>query len=585
MSLITAISPAHTTHPESGINDPNTWLVDAIMGPRTASGERVTPEGAMALSAYFASIRVIAEDVAQLPLPTYERQKPRGKNRLHEHPADRLLNLTPNPEMTAMSFRETLTAHALGWGNGYAEIERATDGTPLALWPIHPSRVAIKRRKKDRSLFYEVKTDDIQGIASAKAVPFDPHDILHIHGLGPDGIQGWSVARVGAESIGKQIALQKFEAAFFRNGTTLSGVLTHPETLSDGALKHLRESWTEIHSGLATNRHKIAILEQGLDWKQTSVSPQDAQMIQSGEFGVEDVCRWFRVAPHKIGHLKRSTFNNIESQQIDHVVSTLGPWLRRWEQEADRKLIHDHEQPRLFCEHLVLAYLRGDQKSRAEYYSKQFHIGGLTQNDIAEAENRNGIGPEGDVTYVSRNLVPTHLASQGLQAPANEPAPQPKRDREHEDAADIQAIGAATADLIGLQIEWAVRKEAAAITRAIARHDVKTTDGARSFNLWTADFYAEHETQIANHAERLCRAVVTQLEATTTLQIAADDRDSMPTSTAKVFAAAWTASATAEISEAIAEGTVEQIPPRWTETKATAQASLLSQMILTEFKR
>lgn len=401
----------------SDLTNPRYWLTDWANGNATASGERVTATTSMALSAYYACIRVIAEDVAKLPLKVFRELKPRGKEVVKDHPAYRLLHTEPNPDMTAMTFRQTLTAHALGWGSGYAEIQRTQGGDPMAFWPIHPSRATVLVPKtQGGTVMYQVKNDD----GTVSLIPKE--SMLHIPGLGPDGYHGYSVAAIGAESLGLALAAQRYGATFFSNGASLSGVLEHPGELKPEAKDYLRTSWAQMYSG-ASNTGKTAVLEEGMKFNKISIPPEEAQFIESRQFAVEEVCRWFRVGPHKIQHLLRATFNNIEMMAIEHVGDTLMPWLIRWEQEADRKLLRDDE---LYSKHVVQALLRGDSVARTSSYASRFNSGSLSQNDIRELEDENPIGPEGDVYYVPSNLTRSEDAAQGKVASgANNPPPVP----------------------------------------------------------------------------------------------------------------------------------------------------------------
>lgn len=395
----------------SDLRHPTAWLVDAVSGRSTSTGERVSPETAQTIPAYFAAIRVVSEDVAKLPLIVYKRLEPRGKDRAPDHPVYRLLHKAPNPEMSSFAFREVLTQHALSWGNGYAEIVRDGSGTPTEVWPIHPSRVRAMR--EDGVLRYDVRED--QGW-----VPVDPYNMLHIHGPGGDGVSGLSMAQLLAESIGVSLATQRYAAAFFGNNSSPGGILSHPTRLSPEATQNLRKSWEERHGGSA-NVGRVAILQEGMTWQSISIPNEDAQFLETRRFQVEEIARAFRIPPHMIGDLSKATFSNIEQQALEYVQNTLMPWLVRWEQEVSRKLF-DAADDEHFAEHLVTSLLRGDQAARSAFYSTLFNIGSLSPNDIRELENMNPV--EGGDEYF-RPLAMQRLTDEDEEPEPETPAPMP----------------------------------------------------------------------------------------------------------------------------------------------------------------
>ena len=279
-----------------------------------------------------------------------------------------------------MSFRETLTLHAIGWGNGYAEISRDKSGRVTALWPIDPARVRIERDDKHRIKYV------VRPVAGGDEVTFRPMDVLHIHGLGFDGLTGYSVATLARESIGAALGAEQSGAALFGNASIPGGVLEHPGVLSETAYKALKDFWEHRHKG-AKNAHRTAVLEQGMTFKPISVPNKDAQWIEAREFMVSELARWLRIPPHKIAHMRDATLSNIESQSREYVVDTLTPWLVRWEQEIARKLIPVRSN--LFAEHLVEGLLRGDTENRYNAYRTAILAGWMSRNEARERENMN----------------------------------------------------------------------------------------------------------------------------------------------------------------------------------------------------
>ena len=410
----------------SDLRHPTAWLTNWALGGVTQAGIRVNPQSAMGLSTYYACIRAISEDVGKLPLLTYQRLEPRGKKRLPDHWAYPLLHDAPNADMTAMTFREVLTHHALGWGNGYAEIVRRGDGIPGALYPIHPSRVHLQRDAQGRLVYDVYGNDGIYAAAgiSAQAIRLQQDDVLHIKGLGSDGYTGYSIVQLAAESLGLTLAAQTFGAAFFGGGAALGGVLEHPGKLGDTAKVYLRESWQQLYGG-PFNAGKTAILEEGLKYTRLGIPPEEAQFLETRTFQVPEICRWLRVPPHKVQHLDNAHYTNIEHQNLEYITDTLMPWFVRWEGELRRKLFAD--EPDIFAEHLILGLLRGDQAARSQYYKTRFELGTLSPNDIRELENENPITADegGEMYYIAaNNFRPLKAVAQEALTP-EDIAPQP----------------------------------------------------------------------------------------------------------------------------------------------------------------
>ena len=487
----------------SDLLNPKNWLLEWSMGGgrTTQAGEVISSERALAISAYYACLRCISEDVAKLPLIVYRRMA-RGKERYREHPLYVRLHDQPNDDMGSMEFRQLLQFWACGWGGGFAEI--AWSGTGAKLHPIHPSRVTINPSINGGGRIYSV--------ANERAAPtfLQAENVFHLHGLGNE-LGGYSVARIAAESLGLTLAAQTFGSSFFGNGSTVNGVLTHPNHLGEGAQENLRKSWADRYGG-PYNASKPAILEEGMKWERIGIPPEEAQFLETRMFQVEEVCRWFRMPPHKIQHLLRATFSNIAHQAIEYVVDTLTPWLTRWEQEIQRKLFVG--EPDLFAEHLTLGLLRGDEAARVAFYNGMFMIGSMSQNDIREAENMNGIGPEGDVYYIPLNMVRSEDAAEGLpqnmKTPTDNPSgvgdgnldEMPPADVPGEDSEDdgnplpeappprpnrsemVEALRPMVEQLLG----GVLRKEEKAVVRAAEKYGSDIPE----FTKWLDDFYLGH---------------------------------------------------------------------------------------------
>ncbi len=533
----------------SGLARPARWLLDTWTGGATVSGESVSPEGALALSAYFAAIRAISEDVGKLPFIVYRRVKPRGKERAREHAAYKLLDDRANDEVSAMTFRETLTHWALGWGGGFAEIVRDGRGLPVAMFPIHPSRVEL-RRNANLQLVYIVHND------GGGQVTLRQEQMFHLRGLG-DEAQGYSVARYAAESIGLGMAAQKFGAALFGNNATLGTVFEHPGTLSEEALANLRESLATIYGG-ARNAHKPYILEEGMKANKTAIPPEEAQFIETREFQVEDVARWFRIPPNKLGHFKRAQgWSTLEATNTDYITDTLMAWLVRWEQEAHRKLFREDERAMLFAEHLVAGLLRGDQSARGAFYTQMFNVGAMSPNDIREKENENP-RKDGDAYYTPSNMTSNEEAEE--PEPEQPAPPQPPNMVPQAPEEIAKPYVRLFEDAIGR----CLRKEATAAKRAAKKYA-----GERSqFAHWLGRFYAEQQ-------EHVCDAVSVPAEALADVH----DRPAAGVLWANAYALQHVRESQADLLSAFDVGHVEVACADWLEVRAQSAAADLAERI------
>ena len=474
----------------SDLRHPTAWLKDwAAGGTSTVSGRHVSPSSAMSMSVYYDCLRVIAEDVGKLPLNVYRRLEPRGKELLRNHPAQKLLHDSSNPLMSAMTFRETLTHWALGWGNGYAEIVRDGSDRPGALWPIHPDRVTPEYDDEGR-WGYTVRTSNIRDDGRREAFRLPPRRMLHIHGLG-DGFVGYSVADLARETIGMGLAAQDFGAAFFGNDTTLGIVFVSEHKLSDIARTNLKES-LQANQGRASEAFKFMLLEEGVKPTRIGIPPKDVQFLETRSFQVVEVCRWFRMPPHKVAHLENATFSNIEHQSIEYVTDTLMPWLVRWEQEIGRKLFSPDRRD-IYARHVVQALLRGDFATRTTGFDKAIKSGWMSPNDVRELEDLNPIESEGGDEYYMQGAMTT---LEKIVEPDPEPAPMPPMlpgapppPEEDEDEDDTAAR---FYPIVFDAAERCVRRELNAAKGPARKH----AEHPHAFREWARGFYRGHRSYI-----------------------------------------------------------------------------------------
>ena len=388
----------------------------------TASGKYVTERSAMQMTAVYCCVRILSEAVASLPLQFYRYTDDGGKEKAVEHPLYFLLHDEPNPEMTSFIFRETLMTHLLLWGNAYSQIIRNGKGEVVALYPLMPDRMKVDRDEHGR-LYYEYTVydaDDVDGRKGTdrvgRTVRLQPHDVLHIPGLGFDGLVGYSPIAMAKNAIGLAIATEEYGSKFFANGAAPSGVLEHPGTIKDPS--KVRESWQATFGG-SGNANKIAVLEEGMKYTPISISPEQAQFLETRKFQIDEIARIFRVPPHMIGDLEKSSFNNIEQQSLEFVKYTLDPWVSRWEQAMVRALLKPDEKKRYFFKFNVDGLLRGDYQSRMTGYATARQNGWMSANDIRELENLDRIPAEqgGDLYLINGNM--TKLEDAGIFAAGN----------------------------------------------------------------------------------------------------------------------------------------------------------------------
>ena len=363
----------------------------------------------MQTTAVYACVRILAEAVAGLPLHLYRHKEDGGKEKALEHPLYYLLHTEPNPEMTSFAFRETLMSHLLLWGNAYAQIIRDGAGRVLFLYPLLPSKMTVDRTPAGQ-LFYEYRTD-------TGPVILRPQDVLHIPGLGFDGLIGYSPIAMAKNAIGMAIATEEYGAKFFSNGANPGGVLEHPGVVKDP--KRVRESWNAVYQG-SGNAHRIAVLEEGMKFNAIGIPPEQAQFLQTRKFQINEIARIFRVPPHMVGDLEKSSFSNIEQQSLEFVKYTLDPWVVRWEQAVQKALLLPSEKRAYFAKFNVDGLLRGDYQSRMTGYATGRQNGWLSANDIRELEDMNRIPAElgGDLYLINGNM--TKLADAGIFASKEE---------------------------------------------------------------------------------------------------------------------------------------------------------------------
>lgn len=413
-------------------NPDNTTISTAriVYTGRTAAGVYVDADTALKNATVWACVRYLTQTLAQLPWRVYQTDD-KGNASVAHSGVDYLLNSRPNPEMGAFTFRQTMLGHALLRGNGYAEIQRDNRGVPMALWPLHPQRVCA-RRDENAVLYYEVwnRSGNVNLAAS---------DMFHVRGFG-DGPVGYSVIEYAAQSIGWAQATELFGATFFGDGMNPTGIITSTAGMTPAGLEELRKELTRLYAGPKGKR--TAVLDAGMKFEKVATDPSDGQFIETRQHQLDEICRWFGVPPHKVMNLLRATFSNIEHQSIEVVVDSITPWAKVFEQEADYKLFGAVNRQGFYTRMSMQALLRGDNASRMAFYQGLLTLG-VPLNNILALEEMNGIGPDGEVSFVSNNV---QTLKRAIAGPPPKTVPKPGDTVPEDEAPPADNDGAGAGD-------------------------------------------------------------------------------------------------------------------------------------------
>lgn len=571
------------------VGDHRGWLSAAIRAKVGArSGVTVNPDTALSQTAIWSGVNRISRDTASVPLKVYQRAADgRGREPVRDHYLWPILNGTdPNPEQTAMELRQMLMGFVLTHGNAYALIERE-QGQVARLWPIVPWRVTVVRNPRG-ALEYMV-TLPPQG----QSVPLEPRDILHLRGFTRDGVLGVDTVHQMREAIGLSIATEQAAASFFGNGANPRGFLHTDNSLSEKAYNRVLETLDLKHEG-PENWHKVAILEEGLQWQQLTTDPEQAQMIETRKLNVTEASRILLIPPHKLGDLERSTFSNVEQQEIDYWVGSLTPWFVNLEQRFTKQLLQPRERQDTIIEHVVEGRLRGDSAARAQFYNSLFNVAGISPNEIAERENMNPV-EGGDTRFVPLNMMPVNEASQAIEVPERsrpEPEPTEQRSETRNRARALRAvrqrkrIERAHVSAFAGALDRMVRREVNAIRRALP-------DDAdmQSFRAWLDEFYEESADPVAEAMAGPLEAFIETMHAVAREEVGDDGEDRQlgddeedlgrfAERWAENFGVAWTSSARNQIQALIrehpdpddAKAAIEQRLEEWSEDRAEKEA-------------
>ena len=394
-------------NPTTPLNDPDDWLYDALGSAPSSAGTRVSRHTALTYAAVWRAVNLISSSVAKIPILVYRRDG-KGKVVATDHPAYRLLRRGPNEYMTAFTWKQTAQQHLLLCGNSYSYIERREDGSPSALLPLSPELTAPLR--VDGVLWYVTKIPGSNELRKLRS-----EDVLHIPGMGFDGLCGYSVITYARESIGLGLAARYYGTKFFRNNARPSIVLEHPGKLTDEAMTNIRNSWERLYSGLE-NAHRPAILREGMRLTPYGINARDSQLLESRQFEVREIANFFGVPPHKIGDQSRAGYNSLEQEDQSFLDDTLDPWFCSWEEECWRKLMTEEEKSSESC---LVSFdrsqlVRANLEARGNYYTKAIQWGWMSPD---EARDREGLNPREDGKG-GEYLRPLNMVSASDTAPA-----------------------------------------------------------------------------------------------------------------------------------------------------------------------
>jgi HK97 family phage portal protein len=452
-------------------------------GYMTESGQPMSETAAMNISAVYAAVKLLSETVACLPLNVIRMS---GDNREQAtlHPVWKLLHLRPNPEMTPKTFWQLMQTYKLLWGNAYAEIQWTGGSNAAALWPLEPWRVQAKRDDSGKLYFL---------VDSERRI--EDEDLLRMPHMSEDGIVGKSVVSYARESLGLTQAANLYGASFFGSGGIPSGVLEHPGKINPASAENIRKEWNEAHSPVSGGKsQRTAVLYEGMKYNKIGIPPEDSQFLETRLFQVAEIARWFGIPPHMLHDLSRSTYSNIEHQQIEFVMYSLTPHLVEWEQELGRKLL---DPPKLYAKFNVRGLMRGDMAAQAAFFKEMNFIGVYHVNEIKDLLDENGVGAEGDIRVIQSAMIPLKDVGKKPEPPVVPPAPEePPADDSPEDESEgsdeespMQAVREAAELMLQETVARMLRKETTAARSASKNHN--------RFMAWMDEFYPKFQSLLS----------------------------------------------------------------------------------------
>lgn len=391
------------------VGEPWMWLSEAP-GTKANSGQTVSAETALNVTSVYSCVRLISETIASLPLVLYKKTE-YGKELADSHPLYDIIHDKPNEYQTSFEFREMIVGHLLLRGNSYCFIERSAKRVKQLI-PLNPTKMVVKRL--NGNIIYIYTHED------GREEKFKNSEIWHVRGMSSDGLVGLSPVSVAREAIGLAMAAEEYESRVFENDSRPSGILSVQGRLDKEAQSNLKNSWQAAFTG--KNRHKVAVLEEGMTWTSIGMSNNDIQFLELRKFQTIEICRIFRVPPHLIFDLDRATFSNIEEQGMEFIQYSLLPWLVRIEQSMNNTLLTPVDRKNYFTSHKIEGLLRGNTTSRYSAYSTALNNGIMSINEVRSLENMNPI-ENGDKYLVPLNLTTIEKAGQNVATESKPPEP------------------------------------------------------------------------------------------------------------------------------------------------------------------
>lgn len=378
-------------------------------GINSSSGEAVTVDSALQLSAVWACVRLIAETIATLPISLYEKKPDGTRTVATAHALYSIIHTQPNAENTAAEFWEVIVASMLLSGNGYARKLRA-GGRLIGLELMLPQRTNVKRLETGA---LQYRYTNLNGTVDT----LSEDDVLHIRGFSTDGLLGLTPIEYACEIIGNSTAANKASGSVFRNGLRPAGVLQSDQVIAPAQREQVRTSLAENFAG-AQNAGKTMVLEGGFKYQAIQMNPGDVQLLETRSFNIEEICRWYRVPPFMVGHSEKSTTwgSGLEQMTIGFLTFSLRPWLTRIEQAIRRSLLAPEEREKYYAEFSVEGLLRADSAGRAAFYSTMTQNGIMTRDECRVKENLAPMGGNAAVLTVQSALLP--IDKLGEKSPA-----------------------------------------------------------------------------------------------------------------------------------------------------------------------
>lgn len=499
-------------NPRISLNDPRAW--DELFGLNLSdTGVRVTPNVALGYPPLWRGVSLIANTVAKLPLRVYKQISETEVEKDRKHSAYWLVHWRANEYLTAFEFKRLLTYHALFRGNGFAAIFRdaATD-KPIELLPLSPTSTGMVR--DGGQVWYVTEIGSERRRLAAR-------DVLHIHGLSYDGLMGHDVITVMADALGLGIAARKFGAKFFANGANAGGVLMLPRGMSDQAQKRLRKDWKTFQEGL-DNSFRTAVLEDGAKWTATTINPEQSQLMALRQFEVREVANILGLPPHKLGDDSRLAYNSLEQENKAVLEDCYDPWLKKWEDECDAKLLSDEDRGYgrfrgqgftewrrygNFFEFDRSQLQRPDERAQAEIDDKRVNTGLMTLNEVRSRNNLPPLPPEiGDELRIPTTVTLGPPQEPEAAEPGEDTAAPKAPLAEPDDAPEgaqsmvpLVAVNAALERLLANNLARLADIEHEQISKAAAR--------GGDFVGWSDRWLSEHERRVSRGVDPIWRTI------------------------------------------------------------------------------